>query len=180
MQWVEHGIEKFGPPLFSSYLDPSGIWNPWLVMLLVGAFAEEIVFRGVLLPRLLQRYGLERGMLLTGLIWAAYHFRTDVYSGLSVGGVLLRLGHRIVLCLAMNYAFAWMTLRWRSIIPAGVAHGLWNMLATSGVGDSSPWSSDFALVSWTVVALVLYRYWPLPNGESPEPEPSTAPQASVS
>jgi|SRR5580704_2327047 membrane protease YdiL (CAAX protease family) len=177
MQWAEHGIEKFGPPLFSSYLEPSGIWNPWLLMLLVGAFAEEIVFRGVLLPRLLQRYGLERGILLTGLIWAAFHFRADVYSGLSVGGVLLRLGHRIILCLAMNYAFAWMTLRWRSILPAGVAHGVWNMLATSGIGGASPWTSDFALVSWTVVALVLYRYWPLPNGESPEPEPTSASQA---
>jgi membrane protease YdiL (CAAX protease family) len=180
VQWVEHGFGTISAPIFSNYLDPSGISNPWLLMLLLGAFAEEIVFRGVLLPRLLERYGLERGMLLTGLIWAAYHFRADVYAGLSVGGVLLRLGHRIVLCLAMNYAFAWMTLRWRSVIPAGVAHGIWNMLATSGVGGSSPWSSDFALVSWTVTALVLYRHWPLPNGESPEPEPSSAPQASGS
>lgn len=170
VEWVKHGFGNIAAPIFSSYIDPSGIWDPWLLMLLVGAFAEEIVFRGVLLPRLLERYGLGRGTLLTGLIWAAYHFRADSYSGLSVGGVLLRLGHRIALCLAMNYAFAWMTLRWRSIVPAGVAHGVWNMLATSGVGGSSPWSSDFVLVSWAVAALVLYRYWPLPNDEGAKPE----------
>lgn len=170
VHWVEHGFGKIDAPIFSSYIDTTRIWDPWLLMLLVGAFAEEIVFRGVLLPRLLERYGLDRGVLLTGLIWAAYHFRADSYLGLSVGGVLLRLGHRIVLCLAMNYVFAWMTLRWRSVVPSGVAHGVWNMLATSGVGGSSPWSSDFVLVSWAVAALVLYRYWPLPNEEGPEPE----------
>lgn len=170
VHWVEHGFGRIGAPIFSSYIDPAKIWDPWLLMLLVGAFTEEIVFRGVLLPRLLGRYGLERGMLLTGLIWAAYHFRADSYSGLSVGGVLLSLGHRIVLCLAMNYAFAWMTLRWRSVVPSGFAHGVWNMLVTSGVGGSSPWSSDFVLVSWTVAAFVLYRYWPLPKEEGPEPE----------
>ncbi|HET6932015.1 MAG TPA: type II CAAX endopeptidase family protein [Candidatus Acidoferrum sp.] len=180
VHWVEHGFGNIDAPIFSSYIDPTRIWDPMLLMLLVGAFAEEIVFRGVLLPRLLERYGLERGMLLTGLIWAAYHFRADAYSGLSVGGVLLRVGHRIVLCLAMNYVFAWMALRWRSIVPAGIAHGVWNILATSGVGGSSPWSSDFALVSWIVAALVLYRYWPLPNDENPEPEPLSASITSTS
>jgi len=179
VRWVEHGIGRIDAPVLSNYFNPAGIEDPWLLLLLFGAFAEEIVFRGVLLPRMLQRYGLERGILLTGLIWAAYHFRGDSYSELSVGGVFLRLGHSIVLCVALNYAFAWMTLRWRSIIPAGVAHSVWNVLATSGVGGSSRWSSDFALVSWTIIALVLYRYWPLANGGESEREPLPASQTMV-
>jgi membrane protease YdiL (CAAX protease family) len=170
MQWVEHGIGRFDAPLLSNYFDPAAIRNPWLLLLLFGAFAEEIVFRGVLLPRLLQRYRTERGMLLTGLIWAAYHFRLDAYSGLSVGGVLWRLSHRIILCVALNYVFVWMTLRWRSILPAGVAHAVWNMLAYSGIGGSSPWSFDLVLVPWIAAAFLLYRYWPLPNDEDLEQE----------
>lgn len=179
VQWAKHRIGRLGAPDLARYFDLSGIGDPWLLLLLFGAFAEEIVFRGVLLARLLKRYGTERGILLTGLIWAGYHFRADDYSGLSAGGVLWRLIHRIILCVAMNYVFAWMTLRWRSVIPASVAHGFWNILATSGVGGSSPWSSDFALVSWTVAGLVLYRFWPLPDGYS-EPEPLAASRTSVS
>jgi hypothetical protein len=70
-------------------------------------------------------------------------------------------------------------LRWRSVIPASVAHGFWNILVASEVGGSSPWSSDFALVSWTVAGLVLHRFWPLPDGYS-EPEPLAASRTSVS
>jgi membrane protease YdiL (CAAX protease family) len=179
VRWVEHGSGRLDAPVLSNYFHPAGIENPWLLLLLLGAFAEEIVFRGVLLPRMLQRYGLERGILLTGLIWAAFHFRGDSYSELSVGGVFLRLGHRIVLCVALNYVFAWMTLRWRSVIPAAVAHSVWNMLATSGVGVTSPWNSDFALISWTIFALILYHFWSLPKVSYPEPELPSASQTFV-
>ena len=36
----------------------------------------------------------------------------------------------------MNYVFAWMTLRWKSIIPGAIAHGVWNILAVMQMGSS--------------------------------------------
>jgi hypothetical protein len=79
-------------PEFASYFDLSRVWDLWLLLLTFGAFAEEFVFRGLLLRKLMPRYGLHRGIFLTGIVWTAYHFRSDSYSALSVGGVFFHFG----------------------------------------------------------------------------------------
>jgi hypothetical protein len=59
------------------------------------AIAEEIIFRGLLLPRFVERYGLPQGILLVGLIWAAMHFASDLHYGSSLTEVLYQLTNRI-------------------------------------------------------------------------------------
>jgi membrane protease YdiL (CAAX protease family) len=127
--------------------------------LIFAAFAEEIAFRGMLLPSFMYRYGLHRGIFLTGLVWAAIHFRSDTYSGLSPGGVLLHVANRIFLCMALNYLFAWMTLRERSIIPAALAHTAWNIL--HAIPNRPAWELKFHFALAATLAYVLYRFWPI-------------------
>jgi membrane protease YdiL (CAAX protease family) len=55
MHWAAYEFGRFGPPLLSSYFDLSKLGKPWIVFLLFGAFAEEIIFRGVLLPDFIRR-----------------------------------------------------------------------------------------------------------------------------
>ncbi|HKI12364.1 MAG TPA: CPBP family intramembrane glutamic endopeptidase [Candidatus Acidoferrum sp.] len=154
--------------------------NPWLLLLIFGALAEEIVFRGLLLPRLGDRYGLYRGIFLTGIIWAAIHFRFDHYWHLSTSGVFQSLAYRILFCLAMNYVFAWMTLRWKSIIPAAVAHSVSNILIFGGVTSSVSWSEEFRLVVWAIIALLLFHYWPVARIGAPEADsPVSPPEPAV-
>src|SRR5277367_1835648 len=129
--WAIYFIDQSFPPQFASHFNLTRAWDPWLLLMIFGAFAEEIVFRGVLLQRLMIRYGFHRGVFLTGLEWGAYHFRFDTYSGPSVGGVFFHLADRILICLAMNYVLGLMTLRWRSIIPAGIAHTVSNILVVA-------------------------------------------------
>ena len=160
IHWAAYYFGKTAPPQFQTYFDASRLKDPWLIALICGAFAEEIVFRGLLLSRFIRRFGLHRGIFLTGLVWAAAHFRTDLYSGASVAGVFYHLAWRIVGCLAMNYVFAWMTLRWRSVIPAGIAHTVSNVLVISGVTGSVDWSLEYHLAAWVTVSIVLFRYWP--------------------
>jgi len=171
--WVIYASHQTLAPSFSSYFDATRVWNPWLLLMVFGAFAEELVFRGLLLRNLTSRYGLPRGIFLTGIIWGAYHFRSDSYSGLSVGGVLYHLGYRILICLALNYALAWMTLRRKSIIPAGIAHTISNILVVAGVRNAIPWSGELRVVEWGVVAFLLFRYWPLARTEPMEELPPT-------
>jgi membrane protease YdiL (CAAX protease family) len=137
--WAIYAFHQTFAPEFASYFDLSRAWDPWLLLLTFGAFAEEFVFRGLLLRKLMFRYGLHRGIFLTGIVWAAYHFRSDSYSGLSVGGVFFHLARRILICLAMNYVLAWMTLRWKSIIPAGIAHTVSDILVVAGINYQTPW-----------------------------------------
>jgi membrane protease YdiL (CAAX protease family) len=170
--WAIYAIHQTSAPQFASYFDLARVKDPWLLLMAIGAFAEELVFRGLLLRKLTFRYGFHRGIFLTGIIWAAYHFRGDSYSGLSVGGVLVHLATRILICLAMNYVFAWMTLRWKSIIPAGIAHTVSNMLVVAGVNDAIPWSGEFRILEWTLVALLLFRYWPFEQSDSMEATPT--------
>lgn len=166
-QWAAYSFGKTSPPQFYSYFDVDRAWDPWLLFLLFGALTEEIIFRGVLLPRLMRQYGLHRGLFFTGIVWAAFHFRSDSYSALSVPGVLYHLVWRILFCLALNHVFSWMTLRWRSVIPSTVAHTVWNMIALSGMQSGFAWSAKFDVVLWAGVALVLFHYWP-PRDEEGE------------
>jgi len=177
--WAAHYFGKHSPPQLSDYMDWSRLFQPWVLFLVFGAFAEEIIFRGILLPDLIKRYSLHRGIFLTGIAWAAIHFRSDTYTGLGVGDVLLALLNRILFCLAMNYVFAWMILRWKSIVPAGIAHTVWNMLVFAPVSASSSIALELRCLLWMILAYMLFHYWPIaaqPESGSeilaPNPEPA--------
>ncbi len=174
--WAIYAFHQTFAPEFGSYFDLSRAWDPWLLLLTFGAFAEEFVFRGLLLQKLISRYGFNRGIFLTGMVWSAVHFRSDSYFGLSVGGVLFHLAYRILMCLAMNYVLAWMTLRWKSIIPAGIAHTVSNIVVVAGINNAIPWSEELRVVEWAAIAFLLFRYWPLARTE---PEEEISPTAHL-
>ena len=176
--WAIYALHQSSAPQFADYFDLARVKNPWFLLMTLGAFAEEFVFRGVLLRRLMSRYGFDRGIFLTGIIWAAYHFRGDSYYVLSASGVVLRLVNRILICLAMNYVLSWMTLRWKSIVPAGITHTVSNILVVAGINNSIPWSTELGILEWAVVAFVLFLYWPLAETEPTEEIPPTVPLES--
>jgi hypothetical protein len=69
------------------------------------------------------------------------------------------------MCLAMNYVLAWMTLRWKSTIPAGIAHTVCNIVVVAGIGSAIPRSEELRAVQRAVIAFLLFRYWPLVRTE---------------
>jgi membrane protease YdiL (CAAX protease family) len=177
--WAIYAFHQSFAPQFADYFDLARVKDPWLLLMAVGAFAEEFVFRGVLLRRLMSRYGFARGIFLTGTIWGAYHFRSDSYYGLSASGVVLHLINRIFICLAMNYVLSWMTLRWKSVIPAGITHTISNILVVAGVNIAIPWNGELRILEWALVAFLLWRYWPFAQTEPTEEIPPTVPLESA-
>ena len=178
-QWAIYLFNRDFPPQIIAYFDLGQFRDPWLLLMVFGAFAEEIVFRGMLLQNLIFRYGLHRGTFLTGIIWGAYHFRSDPYFGLSVGGVLLQLAERILICVALNCVLAWMTLRWESIIPAGITHTVSNILVVVGINKSIPWSGELRILEWAAIAFLLFRYWPLARTKPTDEFPPSVPVESA-
>ncbi len=159
-QWAANDFGRASPPWFTSYFSLGSSWRWTLALMVFAALAEEIVFRGTLLRPLLRRYGLYRGVFLTGLIWAAFHFHGDMHQRYSMAQALLQLASRIAICLAMNYVLSWMTLRWNSVIPAGIAHTVSNVLVVGGINSGIQYAHAMRIALWSVCALVLFHYWP--------------------
>jgi uncharacterized protein len=158
--WAGRGYNEFTKASFTDYFPYAGLWSWALLTHVWSAFGEEIIFRGILLPGLMKRYDFYRGIFLTGIIWAAYHFYWDTHAEFPFGRVFVVIGFRVAICVAMNYGLAWLTLRSGSIIPAGIAHTVSNMLIHAGVNNPVPWEKELRVLLWLMLALILFRYWP--------------------
>ncbi|SDI43955.1 CPBP family intramembrane glutamic endopeptidase [Desulfosporosinus hippei] len=109
----------FGTPAPQSFaIAVKGANYTWEFMLLtflggvVAPIKEEMFFRGLIYPPLRQIFGRGKGILLTGLFFAALHLEIIRFLPLFIGGVVL----------------TWLYERSSSIWPAIVAHGTWNVL----------------------------------------------------
>jgi membrane protease YdiL (CAAX protease family) len=152
-QWATHHDRMLDAPRFADYFSWLRGWSSVLVFA-GAAFAEELVFRGVMLRLCTRRFGLYRGIFLTSVAFVLFHVPNDSYTRLSVVSVLLHLVLRLISVLPMSYVLAWMTLRWKSILPAWIAHSFYNAFRA---GESSlDWQWQAA--AWALAALLLYRY----------------------
>lgn len=91
---------------------PAAVWIPlalWLVA--VGPLLEEVLFRGLLLSALSNRYGDRTGLLLSSLLFALAHRSLWTFPYLLAGGLVL----------------GWLARRSGSLATCIVAHSLWNL-----------------------------------------------------
>ena len=158
---------------FDYFMFPrAGLFLWWLLP----AFTEEIIFRGMLQPLFVRRYGVSRGVFLVGITFAAAHVSTDFSGGYTDSLVIAKLCSRLIASLALSLVFGWLTLRRGSIFPAAIAHGLYNI--------SSSFVPPFAGIGlvidllWMMLAYVLFHYWPVQTEAKQEFE-SAAPLPQV-
>src|SRR5256885_977670 len=159
-----------------------GAPEQWMVALFVGAFAEEVIFRGVVQRHFIERFGLWRGIVFVGIIWAAFHFYGDSYRGLGDLEVVYSLFSRVLFCLILGFILAWLSLRSKSLIPPTLAHGMNNVFAYSKPQASFPGRHWVYLGLLALLAYVLFRYWPVetkPDELSSPPAEATATEAAV-
>ena len=178
-QWAAHDFGREAPLAFSSFFK---LPDPWLYLLIFYALFEEMIFRGLLQRRFIQRYGVYRGIFLVGIVWAAFHFHSDVsFSRATTTDALMILGSRLAVCMVLSYVFGWLTLRFSSIIPAAFSHAFYNVLVFTDFGPSFPGKSAVRIGLWAILAWVLFRYWPVRVEENsaeesalaaPSPEPA--------
>jgi membrane protease YdiL (CAAX protease family) len=87
----------------------------------VGPMAEELAFRGFMMPLLVRSFGAFFGIVATALPFALIHGPQYGYQWQNL----------LVLTLAAC-AFGWARLTFRSVIPAIVMHGLYNLTLFAG------------------------------------------------
>jgi membrane protease YdiL (CAAX protease family) len=172
IHWVAVNFYRYPPPLLAGYFsfpDPVLYWR------LPAAAAEEIIWRGYLQPRFIRRFGIVRGIFLLGLVWGAFHFTTDFGNMSRDQDVFVQLASRLANCVSLSYVLGWLTLQSRSVWPAALGHGLYNVWL-----HSNPQSPPFPMphwIFWGVLGYLLFRYWPPSSAElAPEPVPENAPE----
>jgi membrane protease YdiL (CAAX protease family) len=156
------GLNAFGNsarPSFASYLAFPTIGL--LCSTLLFAFFEEAIFRGVVQPRFVRRYGLLRGLFLVGIVWGAWHFAGDFSTRFSDGAVAVALGLRLARCVAMSGVLGWLTLRTRSILPATLAHAIYNSFVESPAIRWTTGQDIATILSWALLGFVVLRCWPV-------------------
>ena len=80
---------------------------------IIGPIAEEIFFRGFVLPGLVKQFGVVRSLLLSSFLFGIFHFDPGA----------------VVPTFTLGLALGWVYLKTGSIWPAIFAHGLHNSLA---------------------------------------------------
>lgn len=92
------------------------------------AAGEEIGWRGFLVPELYQRTRFTATCLITGLIWAVWHFPL-ILSGLYLAKMptLLQLLLLVITVTAMTFVISWFRLMSGSVWPAVLLHASHNL-----------------------------------------------------
>lgn len=112
-----------------------------IVLELFRAAGEEIGWRGFLYPALEQLYGLRRGLLLGGLVWAVWHYPL-ILGGLYLTGTPRWWSIPIftVEILSMGVILAWLCHRSDSLLPAIVMHAAHNYMLPLLIASAKNWS----------------------------------------
>jgi membrane protease YdiL (CAAX protease family) len=134
--FVKRTAEQFG---WSNL--PAGLTLTLFVLLtaalgLVGktsrALGEEIGWRGFLVPELSKVVGFTGVGLISGLMWATYHFPVLLFGNYNKGApAWYSLICFTLMVVADSFIMAWLTLRSKSLWPAAIFHGSHNLFIQS-------------------------------------------------
>jgi membrane protease YdiL (CAAX protease family) len=149
--------------------------------------AEEIGMRGYLLPKLLP-LGMGRALLLSGLVWAAWHLPLFYLTSLfPTGNALIFIPLVVGTIVAASFLFGYFRIYTGSVWPCSIAHAVHNSLVDTLIAftaTSSPVLVNLYLVGdngiLILVSTALGAIWvgyilrrralnrPQPGGATPE------------
>lgn len=119
-----------------SYLLQNGLFAVLLApaINMFPALGEEVGWRGYMMPRLKERFGLLNGRLLSGVVWGIWHWPLMLLVGYEygtnyLGAPLLGLVVWCVVCFALNTLLDILYEKTESIWVPAIAHGAFNAIA---------------------------------------------------
>jgi membrane protease YdiL (CAAX protease family) len=131
-----------------------------LAVVSILAFFEEVGWRAWLLPRLRVRVGARRAVVLTAIVWAAWHVPFQLSGIQHVDGVSpveLAMGAPLAIATA-GLVIGWLWLRTESVWLCALAHGAfnnWGQYAFKFMNDAPAASADVALRTGFLALLVV-------------------------
>jgi membrane protease YdiL (CAAX protease family) len=97
------------------------------------ALGEEIGWRGLLVPQLLKVTSFRTTALVSGVIWALWHFPDMLFSDYHAAGtpILFQLGCFTTMVVSSSFLYAWLRMRSASVWPPALLHAAHNLLVQS-------------------------------------------------
>jgi membrane protease YdiL (CAAX protease family) len=137
-----------------------------LVMSIARALGEEIGWRGFLVPQLAKVTGFVGVGLISGLLWAAWHYPSMLLGEYGPGSTpdWYKLICFTVMTTALGFIAAWLRLRSGSVWPAALLHGVHNTIVqqiftplTTNTGATDWYIDEFgaALAVTTVIGAII-------------------------
>jgi membrane protease YdiL (CAAX protease family) len=135
---------------------------------IASALGEEIGWRGFLAPRLDQKLGFTSGAIMTGVIWAVWHFPILLFSDYdSATPRWFAMPCFLVLVLSLSVGMSWLRLRSGSLWTGAIAHASINLFnqgffapMTSTRGSVTAYSIDESgFMLPVVLALFGLAFW---------------------
>jgi membrane protease YdiL (CAAX protease family) len=156
--WPAFGSFAVGIPLLLSVGLISGL--TW-------ALGEEIGWRGFLFPRLMARFGFHGAGLITGLVWAVWHYPGLIWGHYNAGTDPVFATACFTLSVtAMAFILGWLRLRSGSVWPCALLHASHNLFIqaifdplTADTGAAHYLTTEFGLglavlISLAAVAII--------------------------
>lgn len=162
----DSGVNIKGGPFFLGKGDQS-----WLVFFsnvfitgaafaLLNAFiasGEEVAWRGLLQPLLIDKLGFLKGICLLGFIWSMFHLPILLngynYPENPILGSFILFPIRLI---AASFFYAWLTLKSKSFIPAAIAHGAGNGIQQAIVSNIHMNTSQIYESVLTLIVTVVF------------------------
>ncbi len=146
------------PLLFTVTVIGTAVWT----------LGEELGWRGFLFPRLQERFGFHRACLISGAIWAAWHYPGLLWADYNAGtNAVLAVCCFTVGVIALGYIMGYLRVRSGSIWPCVLLHATHNSFVegifdplTAPTGWAKYITSEFGVglvVAITVAAMCVVR-----------------------
>lgn len=135
--FVEYGLVWLtGRGGYNGKLTP-GFAESLLLLILPGTFSallEEIGWRGLLVPKLMPLHGFTVTSILSGLIWAVWHYPLIIVSNPSRSGspLIFSLFCFTLFTVGLSFAAAWLRLASGGVWAAALLHGSHNVFMLHG------------------------------------------------
>ena len=123
------------------------------------ALGEEAGWRGYMMPRLKERFGLLNGRLLGGVIWGVWHWPLMLLVGYEygtnyLGAPVLGLFVWCVVCFALNTLLDWLYEKTGCIWVPSIAHGAFNAVASLFVVLTNPADTYYNVLGPMPIGLI--------------------------
>jgi CAAX protease family protein len=131
------------------------------------ALGEEIGWRGFLAPQLTQTRGFAVASVVTGCLWAVWHYPILIFADYNLGtAAWYSVGCFTVMVIGLSVIFTWFRLKTGSLWTATFLHASHNLfiqaIFTPLTGDTGPTRyaiDEFGFVLPAVVAVTAVFFW---------------------